>query len=58
MGVSGARVRMKQASSLKVNVSLLQYNPWGRGYGNPPTFDQQGRIVKPLRARDENNTVK
>ena len=57
MGVR-ARVRMKQASSLKVNVYLLQYNPWGRGCGNPPTFDQQGRIVKPLRARDENDTVK
>ena len=58
MGVR-ARVRMKQASSLKVKyVYLLQYNPWGRGYGNPPTFDQQGRIVKPLRARDENDTVK
>ena len=53
-----ARVRMKQASSLKVNVYLLQYNPWGRGCGNPPTFDQQGRIVKPLRAMDENDTVK
>ncbi|XP_073236100.1 uncharacterized protein [Porites lutea] len=34
----------------------FEYNPWGRGYGNPPTFDQQGRIVKPLRARDENDT--
>lgn len=57
MGVR-ERVRMKQASSQKVNVYLLQYNPWGRGYGNPPTFDQQGRIVKPLRARDENDMVK
>ena len=51
-------MRMKQASSQKVNVYLLQYNPWGRGCGNPPTFDQQGRIVKPVRARDENDTVK
>ena len=57
MGVR-ERVRMKPASSQNVSVYLLQYNPWGRGYGNPPTFDQQGRIVKPLRARDENDMVK
>lgn len=53
-----ARVRVKKASFQKGNVYLLQYNPWGRGCGNPPTFDQQGRIVKPLQARDENDTVK
>lgn len=53
-----ARVRVKKASFQKGNVYLLQYIPWGRGCGNPPTFDQQGRIVKPLQARDENDTVK
>ena len=34
--------------------NLLQYNPWGRGHGNPPAFDKQGRMVKPVRpTRDE-----
>jgi len=31
-----------------------EYNPWGRGHGNPPAFDKQGRMVKPVRpTRDE-----
>ncbi|XP_078377986.1 uncharacterized protein LOC144661155 isoform X1 [Oculina patagonica] len=32
-----------------------QYNPWGRGHGNPPMFDRQGRIIKPARGREEND---
>nr|XP_058964974.1 uncharacterized protein LOC131791646 isoform X1 [Pocillopora verrucosa] len=31
-----------------------QYNPWGRGHGNPPQFDRQGRMIKPVREKEEN----
>lgn len=32
-----------------------QYNPWGKGHGNPPMFDRQGRMIKPARDRDGND---
>ena len=42
----------------ETNFHLLQYNPWGKGHGNPPVLDRYGKIVKPARARDEKDTVK
>ena len=36
---------------------LFQYNPWGKGHGNPPMFDRQGRMVKPTRDRDGDDLV-
>ena len=31
-----------------IYLTYWQYNPWGRGFGNPPEFDRQGRMVKPV----------
>lgn len=36
----------------------MQYDPWGRGHGNPPGFDRQGRMIKHVQTRDENDLVK
>ena len=36
---------------------MFQYNPWGKGHGNPPMFDEQGRMVKHARDRDGNDLV-
>lgn len=46
-----------QANTLRALFCSLQYDPWGRGHGNPPMFDQQGRMVKPARRREENYSV-
>ena len=37
---------------------MFQYNPWGKGHGNPPMFDRQGRMIKPARDRDGNELVR
>lgn len=40
-------------------VYMFQYNPWGKGHGNPPMFDDRGRMVKPVReARGRNDLVR
>lgn len=51
------KVNRKNAHGHKQGTDSPEYNPWGRGFGNPPEFDRQGRMVKPVvQQRDAEET--